>query len=670
MSWWQRFQRSKELDRALDAELRDHLERLTADYVRAGMADHEAHRKARLEFGGLDQTKDACRDMRPFFIINGLGQDVRLAFRSLRATPVVTAVAILSLSFGIGANTAIFSLVNSLFLRTLPVSEPERLVTVSTANPGALGDREKWTFATWEQIQQRSHVVDGALAWSAPPFNLAQGGEVQPVDGLFASGDFFATLGVPALIGRTFTATDDVRTGGPDGLVAVLSYSFWQGHFGGAANALESTLVLNGVPFTIVGVTPPGFFGTEVGRAFDVAVPIATEPLIRRERSSLESRTSSWLSVMLRLKRGQSLEAATAAMRGVQPQIREAAMPAEWAARLPARFLNEPFTLVPAFAGASDLRVQYQRPLLTMLIVVSLVLLIACANIANLLLARATARRHELSVRLALGAPRWRLARQLLIESLALSAAGAIGGLTFAAWGSRALVAQLSTSVDRVFLDLPLDWRVLAFTAVVTVATTVLFGTAPAFRATRVPPIDALKEQGRGGSTRERMTVANGLVVSQVALSVVLVVAAGLFVRTFERLAKLPLGFDADRILVVSVNSESAHVSPANRVPLYNRLVEAVAAVPGVAHVGGSLLTPVSGGIWGDPVDVSGAPNSGAERPSSAINAVTPGWFAAYGIPILRGRDIHDSDTKTLPPVVVINDAFARKFLPGQESDR
>jgi len=563
--------------------------------------------------------------------------DIRLALRSLRATPAVSAVAILSLALGIGANTAIFSLVNGLILRTLPVADPGRLVTVDEGSP--TGGRGSWTFAIWDNIRVRSQAFDGAFAWGSTRFNLARAGEQQPVDGLYVTGQFFRTLGVPAILGRTLTEDDDVRGGGTDGAVAVISHAFWQHQFGGAASAVGQSLVIERVPFTIVGVTPPEFFRAEIGRAFDVAVPLGSEPLIRGKETALDRRSQWWLTIMLRLKPGQTIDAATDALRGMQAQIREAAMPQDWLPRLQADFLKTPFSLAPASSGTSPMRVRYQRPLLTVLVVVALVLLIACANIANLLLARATARRHELSVRLALGAARWRLARQMLVESAVLSGTGALLGLLFAAWGSRALVAQLSTQVNRIALDLPLDWRVMGFAAAVTIATAFLFGTAPAFRAARVAPIDALKEHGRSGGGGS-VSFSSGLVIAQVALSLVLIVAAGLFVRTFAGLANVRLGFDRDQILVVNVNTQRSRVEPVARMTLFQRLADAVAAVPGVAHAAGSVVTPVSNNTWTNQVSVPGAPELPERDRSSLVNLVTPGWFATYGTRILQGRDV------------------------------
>ncbi len=591
--------------------------------------------------------------------------DLRDALRTLRASPVATAVAILSLALGIGANTAIFSILDSLLLRTLPVNEPERLVMVGE-RPISVS-RAAWTNPIWEAIRDRAQAFDGAFVWSSSRFNLARGGQTDLVDGIWVGGQYFEVLGVPAILGRTLKASDDRRGGGPDGPVTVISYAFWQRRFGGAADVVGRSLNVERIPFTIVGVITPAFFGTDVGRSFDVMIPLGTEPLIRGKESSLDRRSSWWLSIMLQLKRGQSLDQATAALRGVQPQIREATMPQDWGEANKKQYLAEGFGLDPASTGNSGLRLRYQRPLTTIMVVVGLVLLIACANIANLQLARAIARRHELSVRLALGASRFRLSRLLLAESCLLAGTGALTGLAFAYWGSRLLVRQLSTSVSTVFLDLSLDGRILAFTAGVAIVTAVLFGTVPALRATRVAPHEAIKEQGRSVAGDGRMRLSQILVVAQVALSLILVVAAGLFMRTFASLATLDLGFDRSAVLVASVNARSLQLDPADRPALFARLRDAAAAVPGVSSAAASAVTPISGSTWQYSVEMIGGPKlSERERDSGAyVNVVSHDWFKTFGTALLAGRDFNEADRRGAPGVVIVNGAFARKFTGG-----
>jgi len=371
---------------------------------------------------------------------------------------------------------------------------------------------------------------------------------------------------------------------------------------------------------------------------------------------------------MLRLKAGQSLDAATATLRSLQPQIREAALPPNLPSRLQQEFLKEPFTLVSA-SDSSRLRHQYDRPLLMVSAVTALVLLVACANIANLLLARGAARRRDLSVRLALGAPRWRLARQLLVESFLLAAVGASVGLAVAPWASHLVVAQQSNYFDHVFLDVSLDWNVMIFTMTVAFITAVLFGTLPALQATRVAQLESMKQEGRANPGRDGMILSSGLVVAQLSFSLVLVLTAGLFVQTLQKLANLPAGFDSGRVLIVYTDMTRVHIDAADRLPFYDRLLRAVGAVPGVEHAAISMVTPVSGLSMTSVVDTPGAPEASERDRTVLINYVTPGWFATYGIPLRAGRDIDARDTQRTPLVLVVNDAFERRFFPRSAID-
>ena len=592
--------------------------------------------------------------------------DVRDAFRALRATPVVSAVAILSLALGIGANTAIFSIVNAVMLRALPVKEPQRLVQVMTGPT-----RSTWSNPLWEQLRGRDHqVFDGAFAYTTQRYNLAAGGEVQPAQGIMASGGMFDVLGVPAILGRTFTSENDVRKG--DGLdrrqVAVLSYSFWQRHYGGSTDVLGKAVTLDLVPFTIIGVTPPGFEGLDQGTSYDVAIPLAAEPLMRGpNESSMDRKTSWWMRVIARLKPGQSMDGAVAALRGVQPQMREATLPvADYRPKDLPNYLKDPFTVRPAANGPASLGRQYRQPLFVIMAVVALVLLIACANIANLLLARANARRHELSVRVALGASRWRIARQLLAESVLLSAAGTALGLLFARWAARLLVFELSGENTAQALNVGLDWRVMGFTITVSSATAILFGIVPALRSMRVAPNEAIKEQGRSIAGESRFGFGSALVVAQVALSLLLVVGAGLFVRTFSSLAHVRLGFEPDPILIVNVGAKRSAVEVKERAALYERLREAAAAVPGVRSAALLNVTPLTNSQWDTLIENPPGMSLPESERDVYMNEVSAGFFATYGTPIVAGRDFTPQDTTTAPLVMIVNETFAKKYFPGQ----
>jgi putative ABC transport system permease protein len=591
-----------------------------------------------------------------------LVQDIRHGARALRATPLVSAVAVLSLGLGIGANTAMFSVANTLILRPLPVDDPGQLALLRSEEER----RTAWTNPVWEQIRDRPELFPGAFASSNTRFNLSASGESQLVDGLFASGNAFDVLGVHAVIGRMFTVQDDRPGGGIDGPVAVISHAFWQRRFGGSPDAIGRALSIERVAFTIVGVAPPQFFGVEVGKTFDIAVPIGTATLIRGP-GALRQRSSWWLRIMLRLQPAQSPEAATALLRGLQPTIRAATLPDDWHPWTLPQYLRDPFRLELAASGDPALRTKYQRPLVTISVVVGLMLLIACANLANLLLARAAARRQELTVRIALGASRLRIFRQLLSESLLLAAAGALLGLGLAQWTNRLLVGMLSTPGNTLALDLPIDWRVLSFAAVAALVTAVLFGTAPAIKGARQQPVDALKAHTRSVVGEKQVGPGQILLVVQVALSLVLVVTAMSFVRTFASLTSVKRGFDDRRLLIAAVSFPSARIPADARRALFSQLLGSAQAMPGVASAALSNGIPFNNNtMWNNVIELPDGPDLPPLDRLTSFNMVSPGWFHTYGTRLVAGRDFGSSDTPDSAPVAIVNEAFARRFTAGR----
>ncbi len=595
--------------------------------------------------------------------VSSIRSDLRLAIRQARRTPVVSTVALLSLALGIGANVAIFTLVNALILKSLPIHEPERLVQLQLTDTNPLNHTTSFTNPQWEYLRDHQDIFTNAMAVGYARFNLNATGESRAVPGLWVSARFLDTLGVTPILGRGFTEDDDRRGGEP---LAILSYGFWQREYGGDRNVLGRTVSLDGTAATIIGVTPPEFFGVRVGTTFDVMVPIASQAIIRGADNSLDRRSSWWLSMFARLAPGQTMAQAEARLRALQPQLRDATMPQDWRPQDQATYINDPFGVVPAASGISSLRDRYSQSLYVLLGIVGLVLTIACANMANLLLAQSVARRRELAVRLSLGAGRHALVRQLLVESLTLSLAGAAAGLVIAAWGARALVNMLSTRTNATFVDLSMDWRVFAFTAGVGVATGLLFGVFPAMRGTRVAPADALRDHARGiVSGGGRLNVGHGLVALQVALSFVLVFGSTLFVRTLVSLTSQGMGFDSARVLVAQVDLRRAGVAPEARLPFYEQLRQAVAAVPGVEASAASFTTPVSGSTWGLRVTIPGFDAPESQR-STLFNGVTPEYFRALGTSLLAGRDFSTADTANRPSVAIINEAFASKYFSGQ----
>jgi predicted permease len=590
--------------------------------------------------------------------LDSLWQDIRYSIRTFKKSPAFAAVVVLSLGLGIGANTAIFSLLNAVLLKTLPVREPAQLVRLNQ------GDRPwSWTNPIWEQVRDQQRTLHGVLAYGTTRFNLAEGGETRFVQGILASGSFFQVLGIPAHIGRTFAALDD-RRGCGDGAPAVLSYGFWQGHFGGAATVLGQTIRLDGHPFTICGVTHPSFFGLEVGRSFDVALPLCAEATVRGIESALDRRTYWWLTIVGRLRPGSTIAQAEASLRSLQPAVREATLPQDIPPEYQASYLTDLFTLQASGTGSSIFR-SYRQALYVLMAVVAIVLLVACANIANLMLARAAARAREIAVRSSLGASRRRLVRQLLVESVLLGIMGAAAGILIARWLSRLLVYQISTATSRVFLDLALDRNVLGFTAAVGILTGVLFGILPALRATSPRPGVTLRESQRGGGGH-RAGAERWLVSIQVALSLMLVFGAVLFVRSYSALTSLNLGFNRSNVWIVTAEVRRASPVAEQRLPLYDRINETVREIPGVRSAAFSVVTPISGTTWQLQVQVDGY-KPRTERDSGVYyNFVSPEYFGALGTPLIAGRDFNDRDTATSTKVAIINESMAHKFYSGR----
>jgi predicted permease len=534
-------------------------------------------------------------------------------------------------------------------------------------DPGSLVYVEdgSWTNPIWQALDRhRAELFDGAFAWSNEHFDLSQGGEKAFVDGAYVSGRMFDVLGVSPVRGRPLTAADDAT--GADNTVAVISHRFWQQHFGGTDDVIGRQLTLNRVPFTIVGVAPAGFFGPEVGRTDDVMIPIAAKASIDGSDDGLRSGWYWWLEIMARRKPGQTVAQLNATLAGLMPQLREEARPKDGPPAARADYMSDPLTVAPAATGHSELRGDFETPLLAVLAVVGVVLLIACANIANLLLARAVSRHHELSVRLVLGASRWRLARLLLAESLVIAVVGAALGVAFAWWSGALLVRQLDTWRNTVSLDLQLDWRVLAFTAALAGLTAIVAGVAPALGLRHVAPNDALKDAGRSIAGDRRFTVRGALVVAQIALSLALVVAAGLFLRTLRSLSDVPLGFTPEPLVVANLDLHAITTDHAAQFALMERLRTAAAAVPGVTSAATSVITPLSGAGWNAGVGETSPGVPADRRQMTWMNAISPGWIGTMGTPLLAGRDFDASEITTgTPAVAIVNQAFASRFLKG-----
>jgi predicted permease len=663
-SWMRASLGREQFEREMQDELRTHVEMYEADLRRRGVAPREAHRLARAEFGSLDARKEECREARGLRFFDEVRGDVRYAFRLLRRSPGFTAVALLSLALGIGANTAIFSLIDTVLVKALPVADPHQLFFVDSSS-GKEGGRSGPPYPCFEQLRDHNRFLSGIAAFAPRRMKVTIGGVPEQVWGQYASGSYFDVLGVPPALGRVLSPRDDSEygRGGPDGPVAVISHGYWTQRFGRDPAVLGKSVQVGANWVTIVGVSAPEFFGLQVGRPVDITIPMMLAG------SSLRSKQNWWLSVVGRLAPGASVEQARADLDALwDAYMTDVGIPRE------RRNYFNGIALVPAAKGLDALRRTYSDPLLIVMAIVGVVLLIGCANVANLLLARATARQTEIGVRLAIGASRGRLIRQLLTEGVVLALVGSCLGLLFARWGTSFLIGILSGPGNDLLLDPEFNLRVLGFTAAVGMTTALLFSLAPALRATRV---DATKPMVAARTSVERAGVRLGqaLVVAQVTLTVVLLFGAGLFLRTLHELNTLPPGFNREGVLTmvvdmtvpgISVPAETAEARKAVHArvaALWTPFLDRVGSLPGVTSVGAATMSPLTGRDWGGHIAISGGPRlTGSDR-GIHFNHVTPGYFDTMGIRPVKGRLFAPADRAASLRVAILNETAARAYF-------
>ncbi len=616
-----------------------------------------------------------------------LSSDFRYAWRMLGKSPGVTAVAVLSLALGIGANTAIFSVVNAILLTTLPVKAPQQLYLL-TNNPSPRGFNPSWNYPDYVAMRDRNTSFSGLAGYSlglqAVGMQASSAQDTTELThGTFVSGNYFDVLGVTPAAGHLFSAADGRAPGASP--YVVLSYAYWHNRFDGDTRVIGRKLWLNGYPMTVIGVSAPGFTGADVALKPDLFMPIMMKPQVSHEPFEVwNNRHYWWMAVLGRVRPGTPLQKAEAELYGICKD--QAA--AERRTSPDPKMANKASVVVlhAAGGGYSFIANNLRKPLIVLFVIVALVLLIACANIANLMLARGAARRRELAVRLALGATRWRVARQLLSESVLIALLGGAAGFLVSIAGVRLLMRFAPQPAwAPVHLDVHLDWRVLAFTMTVSVFTGLLFGIAPALRASRPDLVPALKEDVPGSTGASRFTFRNALVVSQVALSLLLLVGAGLFVRTLENLRALDTGFARENVVVARVNPTQFGYKGQRTRNFYDRLRARVGALPGVRSATIASITPLSGSSWSGSVAVEGYTFKAGERNQVEFDAVGPNYFRTLGTPVLLGRDFREADNPTVtvqapdrfepgkeppeppgPRFAIVNESFARKYFAGR----
>ncbi len=600
-----------------------------------------------------------------------LPQDLRYALRTLRKSPLFSSIAVLSLAFGIGANTAIFTLIHQLILRRLPVKDPEQLVMLAGRGRhyGGNNGQAKLSYPMYQDLRDKNQVFSGMFCTHMNTVSTSFEGRTELITGEFVSGNFFRVLGVGAAIGRVFTGSDDLyRSSHP---LAVLSYAYWKNRFSGDPGILGRKIVVDGYPLTVIGVSQAGFDGVETGWAPQIRIPMmmynSLPPGGTFDR--LSDRRFRWVEVFGRMKPGMRLERAQAGLQPLFHQILEMEVQQkEFAKASPfvkSEFLKMHMEVMPGATGRSNLRDIYSKPLLALMAIVALVLLIACSNLANLLLARASARQKEIAVRLALGAGRARLIRQLLVESLLLSILGGGLGVALAVLIDRALIDFLPTRGTPLSLSSAPDWTMLGFAALVSVIAGVVFGLVPALQSTRLQLSNTLKDQAtavaRGGSVRLR----KGLVVAQVALSLLLLIGAGLFLQSLRNLKFVNPGFDVRNLASFAVEPTLNRYDLPWTLDYFRRLQDQLKIVPGVESTSLAIIPVLQNNEWDNWVTIEGYTPKQGETPDPHMQYCAPGFFAALKIPLLRGRDFTIKDVKGAPKVGIINQKFAARYFAG-----
>jgi predicted permease len=597
--------------------------------------------------------------------MNGLSRDIRHAIRSLRQAPGFVLIVVLTLGLGIGANTAIFSLMDQVLLRPLPVHDPSALVLLD--GPGAFQGRTvnlaTFSYPMYVDFRDRNEVFSGVLARFPLSTTVVWRGASERANGELVSGNYFDVLGVPPALGRVLNAADDRVPGAHP--VAVLSYGYWQRRFGGDPLVLNQTITVNGHPLTIVGVSARGFAGVQVGQAADVMLPLMMKAQMTPTWNDLDNRRSRWVTVMARLKPGVSRTAAEAAMNVIYRQINEQEVKniPNNSENFRKRFVSKHLDVLPGHRGLSDLRREFSTPLIVLMSMVGVVLLIACANVANLLLARTTARQKEIALRLALGAGRGRIIRQQLVESGLLALAGTVVGLLLAWWTGGLLLAALPGDPAARNLSAEPDLRITGFAIGTGVLTALLFGIVPAIQATRAGVIGALKEESgsvAGGSRQARLRRV--LVIGQVALSMLLLAGAGLFARSLYNLKWLDPGFRVDDLFVFSIDPSLSGYEGGRLTSLYRRMQEELVAVPGVRSVSMSEVGTLAGDNWSQTVRVDGYEAKEGEDLNPSVDGIGPRYFETMGIPLVSGREFTERDVIGAPKVAIINETMAKYF--------